>query len=91
MTDTRPLNTGNVQPLKMAGRLVLTVRDIGENDYVGRYVCRALGWSRAAVTGSGDTAEAAIADWCALTGNNREDVRRRCEFRYYSQHEAEAN
>jgi hypothetical protein len=66
--------TANTKPLTVEGKLVLQISDVGPNEFIGRYTCSLLGWSRNPVVGSGNTAEAAIRDWCRYSNVSYETV-----------------
>lgn len=67
----------NTKPLKVNGKYVLKITDVGESDYTERYTCSLLGWSRNPIVGQGATPEAAIGDWLRLNGISQADYNSR--------------
>ena len=74
------IDTGNVKPLRINGKIKLEVTDVGVNDYTSRFIVSVYGWKRHYTTGQGNTVKAAVLDWCRNTGNSPEQVDAECEI-----------
>ena len=74
------VRTGAVRPCRTEDKITIEVIDVGENDFVDRYVASVYGWKRNYATGQGSTIDRAIKDWCEATGNSLKTVLAECRL-----------